>query len=320
MSAQRVLFIGGLGRSGSTLIEKLLNELPETLAVGETIHLWERGIRDQERCGCGEPFQDCPHWTAVGDDAFGGWDHVPLERVIDLRWSVDRSRQLPSILWRLRRRRMSAAQTEYLNYLRSVLLAGARTAADNPVVLLESSKHLSTAALLAADPELDVRVLHLLRDPRGVAYSWTKDVDRPEAGPDAKMPQYRPERTAIRWVTDNLGFRLLSRLGVPTLTMRYEDVLDAPAASLAKIAGFMGLNLEDNGFRDGAPGFLVGNEAQLQTPMHSVAGNPLRFGGDRITLRLDNAWHEHLDRRSQRIVSVICAPAMRFFGYRIRAR
>ena len=48
---QRVLFTGGLGRSGSTLIEKLLNELPPTFSVGETIHLWERGIRDAERCG-----------------------------------------------------------------------------------------------------------------------------------------------------------------------------------------------------------------------------------------------------------------------------
>ncbi len=46
---QTVLFTGGLGRSGSTLIEKLLNELPGTFAVGETIHLWERGVRDQER-------------------------------------------------------------------------------------------------------------------------------------------------------------------------------------------------------------------------------------------------------------------------------
>ena len=46
---QRVLFIGGLGRSGSTLIEKLLNELPGMVAVGELVHLWERGLGNRER-------------------------------------------------------------------------------------------------------------------------------------------------------------------------------------------------------------------------------------------------------------------------------
>ena len=55
-SPQRVLFIGGLGRSGTTIIEKLLNELPQTLSVGETVHLWERGVQANERCGCGESF------------------------------------------------------------------------------------------------------------------------------------------------------------------------------------------------------------------------------------------------------------------------
>ncbi len=68
---QRVLFTGGLGRSGSTLVEKLINELPSTFSVGETVHLWERGVRDHERCGCSEAFTDCAHWQAVGVQAFG---------------------------------------------------------------------------------------------------------------------------------------------------------------------------------------------------------------------------------------------------------
>ena len=185
--------------------------------------------------------------------------------------------------------------------------------AGEPAVLLESSKHLSTAALLALDPAFDVRVLHLVRDPRGVAYSWTKEVKRPEAGPDEVMPIYRPSRTALRWVTDNLGFRALAGLGVATMTLRYEDFLLAPERTLRSIAEFAGLSTAADDL-----GFLQGTTATLQTPMHSIAGNPLRFGGDQITLRVDDAWRTKLPKRDRWTVSAMCAPALAWFGYPIR--
>ncbi|MDT4989050.1 MAG: hypothetical protein QOI74_3144, partial [Micromonosporaceae bacterium] len=36
----RVVFLGGLGRSGTTLLERVLGELPGVLPLGETVHLW----------------------------------------------------------------------------------------------------------------------------------------------------------------------------------------------------------------------------------------------------------------------------------------
>ncbi len=310
---QRVLFIGGLGRSGTTLIEKMLNELPGTFAVGETLHLWERGVRDEERCGCGEPFATCPHWSKVGELAFEGWDNVDTDRVIDLRWKIDRSRRLPSILAKHREGAtgLDAEQQEYLDYLRPVLLASAEISGAE--VLLDSSKHLSTAALLALDPALDVRVLHITRDPRGVAYSWTKQIDRPEAE-GSLMPTYKPSRTATRWVTDNLGFDSLAKLGVPTLRLRYEDVLTEPAVRLREIFDFAGLT-SAGGDNVDLP-FLDGKSVTLTTPMHSVAGNPLRFGGDDITLRLDDAWRSKLDEKAKATVTRITRPVLTRYGYK----
>ena len=46
----RVLYLGGLGRSGSTVIERLTGQLPGVCAVGELVHLWDRGVTDGERC------------------------------------------------------------------------------------------------------------------------------------------------------------------------------------------------------------------------------------------------------------------------------
>src|SRR3954454_784259 len=90
-----VVFIGGFGRSGSTLLEALLSRVDGALALGEVEHLWERGVRDDEICGCGTPFSECPFWTGVGRLAFGGWEHVDVQRVLELKSAVVRQRHLP---------------------------------------------------------------------------------------------------------------------------------------------------------------------------------------------------------------------------------
>ncbi len=69
----RVLFLGGLGRSGTTLLERILGELPGVTPLGEVVHLWQRGIRADEKCGCGVRFAACPFWQRVGEHAFGGY-------------------------------------------------------------------------------------------------------------------------------------------------------------------------------------------------------------------------------------------------------
>jgi hypothetical protein len=80
----KVAFIGGWGRSGSTLLASMLGEVPRMTPVGELRYIWERGLHDDELCGCGERFGECPFWQAVGREAFGGWDAVDADEVIAL--------------------------------------------------------------------------------------------------------------------------------------------------------------------------------------------------------------------------------------------
>ncbi len=296
----RVVYIGGMGRSGSTLLEKLLNELPTTFSVGETLHLWERGLRDNERCGCGDSFSECVHWSNVGPVAFDGWDNVDVDRLIDLRWGVDRSRRLAQIFSLYRGRTMNRDERTYTDALRRVLAGSAEVSGEQ--VMLESSKHLSTAALMGATDGLDVVVVHLVRDPRGVAYSWTKQVARPEADGEI-MPQYRPSRTAARWVADNSGFEALARLGVPVAQIRYEDMLADPKATVESVARLAGIDLQP-----GDLDYINGSEVRLRSPMHSIAGNPMRFGGETLELRLDERWRDAMPTVHQRTVSRLTQP------------
>src|SRR4051812_48764894 len=77
----KVLYVGGSGRSGTTLLDRMLGQVPGVWSTGELARVWDNGLRDNELCGCGEPFWECAFWREVGDAAFGGWHQVDVEHV-----------------------------------------------------------------------------------------------------------------------------------------------------------------------------------------------------------------------------------------------
>ncbi len=58
-----IVFIGAVGRSGTTLLERTLATGHGVVALGEMVHVWHRGLEQDEPCGCGEPFSECPFWS-----------------------------------------------------------------------------------------------------------------------------------------------------------------------------------------------------------------------------------------------------------------
>ncbi len=303
----RLLFVGGLGRSGTTLVERLLGELPGVCALGEVVHLWQRDIRSDERCGCGDRFSACEFWTRVGELAFGGWANVDVYRVLALQAAVERTRHIPRLAsprlpddYRLRVR-------EYAGYYTAVYRAAAEVTGAS--VLVDSSKHSALAHCLRWSADLDLRVAHVVRDPRGVAHSWTKVVSRPEADDESEMTRYSPGRSAMLWNAHNAAFGLLAHRGVPLLRVRYEQFVADPRAGLEALASFAGLTLEASDLD-----FLSETHAELSVG-HSAAGNPMRFTVGRIPLRRDDGWLRGLPATDRRLVGAVCAPLLRAYGY-----
>ena len=187
--ATRVLFLGGLGRSGTTLLERLLDREPTVQALGEVVHLWQRSLKDNELCGCGVPFDACPFWSRVGQVAFGGWDQVDVDRVLDLRDRVDRSRRVPRVALGAGGSGWRSELREYVDYYARVY-AAAREVSGAEIVL-DSSKQASLPYCLRTSDEIDLAVAHCVRDSRAVAYSWAQQVARPEGTSDANREMHR---------------------------------------------------------------------------------------------------------------------------------
>src|SRR5205814_5658195 len=94
----RVLYLAGTGRSGSTLLARILDRADGVFAAGELRYVWQRGVLEDRLCGCGEPFSSCPFWTEVMDRAFGGRNQVDAQQVIADQRALTRLRQVPRIL------------------------------------------------------------------------------------------------------------------------------------------------------------------------------------------------------------------------------
>lgn len=295
----RVVFLGGLGRSGTTLMERLLAEFPGVCGLGEVVHLWERGVLRNERCGCGRSFHACTFWRTVGEVAFGGWDSLDATQLLELKATVDRTRFIP---WLAGRRLPSGIHDSVQRYVDLYQrLYAAASEVSGCEVIVDSSKHASLAYCLRWAGSVDLRVLHVVRDSRAVAYSWTKSVPRPEAT-GTYMARFSPLNTALHWDAQNVAFALLGRLGVPTRQLWHEDLVRSPAETLRDVADFAALRGDAASL-----GFLAGRYATL-SPAHTVSGNPVRFQNGWIELRPDESWRSLLPTRHRVAVSALTLP------------
>jgi len=304
----RVAFIAGWGRSGSTLLGLALGQLPRAVFVGEVRDIWTRGLVENRLCGCGQAFWSCEFWTAVGDAAFGGWGRLDLDRALRLRGAVDRPWNQPLLRPR-RRLPLPPGAGQYRRLLGRLYQAiGEVSGAD---VVVDSSK-IATHAHLLRQAGIPVQAVHLVRDPRGVAYSWRKTVLRPDgtAG-QGYLARYGPVAAGLRYLAYNAMAEDLARCGVEELTVRYEDLVADPARSLGEVAAFLQLALQDDLLVSLARGRLG------PKPTHTVDGNPLRLRAHQaITLAGDEEWRKGLPKRERITVTGITFPLLARYGYR----
>src|SRR5262252_2040072 len=90
----KVLYIAGWDRSGSTILDRTLGQLPGFFSVGELVHLWEGG-NSQVLCECGRSLKDCAIWHQVFSQGFGVRpDQFDFKAIEGLRLRCARSRHL----------------------------------------------------------------------------------------------------------------------------------------------------------------------------------------------------------------------------------
>lgn len=303
-----VAYIGGAGRSGSTVLALLLGNVQGFFPVGGVNNLWERGLLQNYLCGCGVHFRECPFWSEVGREAFGGWDAVDAHEIMRLKSAVTRYRHWPWHLAPALRPPFRKALVSYSDYLGRVYAA--IRSVSGCTVIVDNSHEPMPALVLHRTPGIRPKVLHLVRDSRGVAFSLARYVLRAEA-PTARtyMPRTSSAKASIDWITSNVPFHAMSKSSLPRIRVHYESLVASPAAEIARIVDFLGSEL--------APAEVSVLEADsiAISGNHMVSGNPHRLGRTDVELRLDEEWRTGMKAADRRIVTLLTAPLGLAYGY-----
>ena len=308
-----VLFVAGWGRSGSTLLARMLGQVPGVFAAGELRDVWLRGAIEDRSCGCGEPFKSCKIWRAVGERAFGGWDRLDVAEVQQLRVRLDRPWVIPRMLGSRVAPGLDADLAHYREYLGRLYTAIAEV--TEPRIIVDSSKIPTYAMLLRQLPEVDLRVAHLVRDSRGVVFSWQKHLgrnDRPATDGSDELFRYGVVSASARYGFYNGLTHGLSALRVPSMRLRYEDLVASPQLWLERVLAFAGSPAQP-----GDLSFVGQGEADL-APDHTVDGNPMRLQRGPIALREDDAWRRELSGVRRALVTGMTAPLLAAYRYPLR--
>lgn len=309
-SKGRVLLITGSGRSGSTILDNVLGQVPGFFSCGEVRYIWERGFRADRLCGCGRPFSECPFWHDVIGEAFGGRNGVDPNRMIELQNMITRARQVPATLTRGGGKRLQERVHEYRMNLEKLYRAiRSRSGAD---VVIDSSKLPSYGYVLTTLDSLDVRAVQLVRDARATAHSWGRKKELPDFKDQRYMQRFGPAKAAVLWEMWNGVAQAYWRKAPDRyLRIRYEDFIRAPEEIVRDIVGLFGHRLDE-------PLFGPNNTIELEAN-HTVAGNPSRMKTGEIALRSDDEWVRKMSSRNKMVVTAIAWPLLRRYGYPLKA-
>lgn len=304
----KVLYIAGCGRSGSTLLMRLLAETTGGVAIGELFHLWHHGYQENFICGCGAQFSECPFWLEVNRRMFGvGQSEVDAGRMCRLQQRVHGPKAVLPLRFKwLRTPRYREAIEEYAQILSRLYRTIAETAGTNLVI--DSSKSPQLARMLEGLPNVETHLVHLVRDSRATAWSWQRVRAEPALGASgALMHQFPVWRSAIEW-TANHALLLLDRRRPFCYTVcKYENFVNNPRNELMRLIS-----------TNHSPAKIPAGEFVLQKS-HSVTGNPNRFSSGPVAIAGDAEWETAMRLPDRLVVTAISWPLLKWFRYSLRA-
>ncbi|SRR5215204_244145 len=299
----KLLFILGTTRCGSTILENVLGSVPGFFAAGEVHMLW-RGMDRGYRCGCGDEVASCRVWTQIMTAAGAPADPLEVDRL-----QRDEVRMLHAprlLLIRSWPRTGRPSLDRYVDLMRRLYPEIARVGGGRVVV--DSSKTPSASVILSHLEEVELYLVHLVRDPRGVAYSWKRGHPGGEGTRGPRDYRPGPIRTTGRWIATNvLGDVVRHRVAKDRrMLLRYEDFVANPEDSVRRIIRFVGEPI-------GSLPFVADHVVKLE-PNHSVSGNRSRFSRGEVELKLDDEWRSATNA-SRSLVTAISLPWLGRYGY-----
>lgn len=300
----KVLFIGGTGRSGSTLLERILGEVEGFFSVGELGHIWNIKSKNKHLCGCGIPLERCDFWNKILSRTLSSSQDI--SELVKLQNNVERIRYIPQIIApRIRSSQYNKNFQKYTSIL-GRLYQEIQEESGNQVIV-DATKDASYAYVLSQIPNIDLHIIHLVRDSRAVAYSWQKKKVNTQIYTETEyMPRFSLLKTAFYWNGTNLLFDFIQDFASSYMRIRYEDLVKDIEITLREITNLVKTNCSSN--------LNLSNSKISLGIHHAVGGNP-SLGNKIVEVKPDIDWMINMSKISKLQITALTSPLLLKYSY-----
>jgi len=261
----KIALIAGAPRGGTTIANMVIGQHPRIFATGSMRDFPDGGqlFADSNICSCGRPARDCSFWTEVRAR------YQPFN-------NLDEQEKLPRLF-------QIMAEVSGREFIGDVT----------------HNRHYAESLLEL--PGIELYLIHVIRDGRGVVFSRIRKDYR--AGRLRKYGWRHFRRTmkiSRHWSRHIRDFEGLERrLGKRAVRISYEELCSDPVATLRPVGRCLGLDFD-------AVGTHLAAGKPLEPMPHLIRGNPvLRLKRD-VVLRHDRAFRDNMhlpDRLTFQIMS-----------------
>lgn len=299
VSEPEVLYVTGCGRSGSTILDTLLGTLDGVSSFGELRCLPSAVLSEKEYCACGALVSQCPFWSKVLNLVRDQYSDFDLERLLWLQRRVENLGFPPM--------QRCKEWSEYGRHQVAVFKALAQITGSR--LLVDSSKLPSRALALGRTNGVRLRILHLVRDARGVAWSLSKAYAKnARSGIQRAILGRSTFNSTLLWQWKNLQSTWVTRRVSQTkiLRFRYEDLSEARSKRVTALSGFIEVPETEVASR------LEGE--RMLTVGHTVAGNRLRMQRT-VKVAVDESWKTDMPASDKAWCTLLASPLLARYGY-----
>jgi hypothetical protein len=290
--------------SGATLLSFLLNAHPQIATVAEMDGPLKGSNVESYLCSCGQKIKACEFWDAVTrameergfpfDFAdFGTRFEFAGPRLVQyLRLGSTRIRLLDSIRDAIFQALPGEGQQLRAIVARNDALIDSILSITGKDVFVDTSKGALRLRSMHKFSRFDVRVIHLIRDVRGVVASNLR-----------RNKNTNVQEGAIRWVKLHRQYeRALALLPAESyIQVRYEDLCQDVPGTLKRLYEFCGVDpeIEVTNFR-ATPQHIIGNKMRLKAWSE---------------IKPDEGWREELTAEQLQQINRIASKSSRQYGY-----
>lgn len=222
----KVLYFAGSGRSGSTIFNIILGNHPQIFGGGELQNMCEV-YNASKICSCQAPLINCKFWSSVMNDWLSKVDDDNIDSGLKKWGNIEGVFSLKS--WLKMYFGIGQKSKEFEEYLNSTTeFYRSLQYHSNKEIVVDISKNPLRAWALEKNPNIDLRMVHLVRDGRAVAWSLKKNAKEQ----NRKRPTWR---AAMFWVVINRLTNLVRSKVEHKTVVRYEDFIENPGIILKQI-------------------------------------------------------------------------------------